>query len=522
MGAWAAIRAGIDRYQAQAAYEAAEFKAAYEGIGTGQDSRQRRAAPIEFAGEESQLSGYQRHQAVARGRDLHRNFGQVQAWEWQFALNVIGTGPKIRFHTDDERWNEVTARWFNRIWAATCDGKTAIGARRGRRHLSALNRLELCTVLREGDVLCYFDRLGVMGGAGAEGQVHYFESDHIVGIQKFSQHQQQIQDHLQMSGKPRQSEGVITDEWGRPYGYIVTPKAGQIEVPYSDATILPHQDSTLLHCPWRVNQLRGVAPMLTVAGDLEDIRDFRGAVLMRARQQANLGIIVKCKNAIRKAISRSDAGETATETAVTDTDAAAYKNYRNVEKWVRGAIAYVNPEDDVSGLQLSGDSPEFSAMSEDVVNRSGYSLGLSRLHAGGKADASYSASMAEHNMGMLTWEHWRKWIERESLDWKAYKAIEWAIDTKKRPPVEGWSNFSWTGWPKSRGINPDREAKARATDLSTGVTDYSQLLGPDWKKHFDSLGEQIEYARGRNIPLSLLAAEMSATNGDDRNGDAGE
>jgi len=124
-------------------------------------------------------------------------------------------------------------------------------------------------------------------------------------------------------------------------------------------------------------------------------------------------------------------------------------------------------------------------------------------------------------MGMLTWEHWRKWIERESLDWKAYKAVEWAIDTGKRPAVDGWPDFSWTGWPKSRGINPDREAKARATDLSTGVTDYSQLLGPDWKKHFDSLGEQIEYARSKNIPLSLLAAEM-ANDGETRDGDAGE
>ena len=514
MGVISAIRAGISRYQAQAAYEAKQFQAAYEGVGAGTGGRQRRAAPIEFDGEESQLRGYQRHQAVARGRDLHRNFGQVQAWEWQFALNVIGTGPKIRFHTADERWNEVTARWFNRIWAATCDGKTAIGARRGRRHLSALTRLELCTVLREGDVLCFFDREGIMGGAGAEGQVHYFEADHIVGIQKFSAHRGAIEDQLQMPGPAQQSEGVITDQWGRPYGYIVTPEAGQIEVPYSKATILPHQNATLLHSPWRVNQLRGVAPMLTVAGDLEDIRDFRGSVLMRARQQANLGLIIKCKNAVRKAISRSDAGETATETAVTDTDAAAYTNYRNVEKWVRGAIAYVNPDDEITPMQLSGDSPEYTALSEDTINRSGYSLGLSRLHAGGKADASYSASMAEHNMGMLTWEHWRKWIERESLDWKAYKAIDWAIATGKRPAVDGWANFSWQGWPKSRGINPDREAKARATDLATGVTDYAQLLGPDWKKHFDSFSEQLDYARERNIPLALLASAMNEPQGD--------
>lgn len=144
-------------------------------------------------------------------------------------------------------------------------------------------------------------------------------------------------------------------------------------------------------------------------------------------------------------------------------------------------------------------------MTQSVQTSAGFGLGLSRLHTTGKADASYSASRAEGNLDESTFERWQVFMERHSLDWKANKALGWAIDTGQLPPVAGWTKYSWTGWPQQRSLNPAQEATAKATNLANGTTDYSEILGAAWREKFDALAEQLDYARQKGIPLAMLA-----------------
>jgi len=42
--------------------------------------------------------------------------------------------------------------------------------------------------------------------------------------------------------------------------------------------------------------------------------------------------------------------------------------------------------------------------------------------------------------------------------------------------------------------------------LQNGTTDYGELIGPDWRDHFDALAEQYEYAMSKGLPLSAFGA----------------
>jgi len=51
---------------------------------------------------------------------------------------------------------------------------------------------------------------------------------------------------------------------------------------------------------------------------------------------------------------------------------------------------------------------------------------------------------------------------------------------------------------------------AVAQAIKNGTSDWSQEIGPDWRAHFDTLAEQIAYAREKGIPLSNLETKAGA------------
>lgn len=67
-------------------------------------------------------------------------------------------------------------------------------------------------------------------------------------------------------------------------------------------------------------------------------------------------------------------------------------------------------------------------------------------------------------------------------------------------------------------VDESREEAAIQNAIKNGTTDYSKLLGPDWKTALTALSEQLEFARTLNIPLSAFetkaggATETSAGN----------
>jgi hypothetical protein len=216
--------------------------------------------------------------------------------------------------------------------------------------------------------------------------------------------------------------------------------------------------------------------------------------------QSYLALMVKRKDSDMAAIGRQDSGETTAGVKVTDTALTTRRQYKNYERLSRGAIEYMEPDEEVSSLSLPGDLVDAEALYRLVVVAAGFSMGLTRLFSVGQADASYSASRAEGNLAERAFEAEQKWVERYLLDWEVGQAIPWAISAGALPPNTEWPTaHSWHGWPTLAALDPAKEAEALRTLLAIGATDYAEILGPDWPEKLAALGAQIKHSRDNGV-----------------------
>lgn len=481
----------------RAKLEALRLTQTYRAVDDSHNRKKRSAPAIEFKGEDEQLTGHGRLKSIAKARDVRRNYGAAKAQENQTWLNVVGTCPKVIAHLDDETQSEEWSGWFNGWFAKHCDG-------RGELHLGDQARLTLSSVKRDGDILCYFDSNGAI--PNAEGTLWYWEADQLPELPEkdFKTHEKEIRQRLAIpdSTEIKQSDGLITDDYGRAIGYIVSKDRGcygKYVAKYNDVTLLPFEDSRLLINPWRINQKRGVSDTIEIANLWQDLERFTEALVQRSIVQSYLALEVRKKDGIvegRGNITSTENPNGTPTIASDDLDGAA--RYKNFEKLSMNAIEYGSQGDEIISHQLAGDLPDAQQLIDFMLNSGGWSQGLSRMYATGRADASYSASMAESNMTWAMFEWWQKWDERYYFDWVADKAFGWATRTGRvtPAPVSQWmDNYSWHNWPTRRAINPMQEANARKVDLETGAINYENIHGPYWKKVLAKLGEQIKWSR---------------------------
>jgi len=123
-----------------------------------------------------------------------------------------------------------------------------------------------------------------------------------------------------------------------------------------------------------------------------------------------------------------------------------------------------------------------------------------------RADSSYTAFRGDM---IMTWAGafypMQKLLERTFADHVAVKALTWGQRKGFVPMLPaGWEqSLSWQ-WPRMAEVDTAKQQTAIAQAIKNGVTDWSQLIGPDWMQHFDALAQQIEYARAKGIPLSNM------------------
>ena len=140
------------------------------------NSKLRRVPSPEYQNEENILTAYKRGQAVAMGRDLQRNYSAVATALNQFALNVVGKGPKIRLKSaKNPEWAKAAASWFNGTWAKSCDLRDDL-------HYGEMLALAETGLKREGDMLEVFDDFGLIPGEPASGKLLWYEADQFVEI----------------------------------------------------------------------------------------------------------------------------------------------------------------------------------------------------------------------------------------------------------------------------------------------------------------------------------------------------
>ncbi len=474
------------------------IKARYDVL---ESNKLRRTPRVETSGEggAGQFDMMKRLQGVNIGRDLERNYSPAKGIIHQFRMNVVGSLGKIQVNCEG---GDEAAAWFNEVWAKDCDFRDSL-------HWSTVLQNVVASVLREGDVLAVFDD----GAIEDSGKLLTWEADQIVPVSD------DVLKAKGMSGMV-QDNGIVRDKWGRVLGYISTGKRGvQVVASADDATFWKRDQARLVRNPWRLNQGRGVPTIISAAASFLDVYEMLSRELMSAKKAASQYAYVHRENAVDDWDNPGSApaglpendGKTpetvATEGANTTT--RGERNFEALEAFAGGFVDYGQPNDKVEFAPVERPNANMIGFIESVNCHAGAAFGLARAYALLRADTSYTAFRGDM---IMSWQGafypTQKWIEREFADVTGVNALRWAQRKKifKALPAAWERALSWT-WPTMPEVNELDAQNAIAAALKNGATDYSRLLGPDWRKRLDGLAEQLDVIRKLNIPAGILESK---------------
>ena len=501
--------------KAQLAAELATWKGRAQNIRAEYDvlksNKLRRTPAAEHKDEAGIYTPQKRGKGTNLGRDLERNYSSARGIIHQFRTCVVGSLGKLQVNAEG---GEAASAWFNGVWAKDCDFRDA-------QHWSTVCQNVVAAIMREGDLLAVFDDDLI----DDTGKLLFWESDQVLPCsddlfkRKFPQ-EGNVQD-----------SGIARDKWGRVLGYTCTGKRGLSSIDNeADLQVWMRGNAIMPRDPWRMNQGRGVPPMLTAAASLLDLYEMLARELQSAKKAASDYAYVKRKDAVDNwdspgstpamlpENSGKDASTVATETGGGAT--APARNYESLEAFTGGYMDYGQPEDEVTIYDPKRPNVNMAAFIEAVLCQAGAAFGMARAYSLLRADTSYTAFRGDM---IMTWQGafypMQKWLERCFADWVAVNALRWA---QRRGMIEnlaaGWEmSLSWR-WPKMPEVQADTAQTAIAAAIKNGTTDYSQEIGPDWRNRFDALAEQIAYAREKGIPLAAM--EMKS-GGQSTSADAG-
>lgn len=466
-------------------------------------NKHRRTPKRETAGEGVIYDPSKRSYGVNIGRDLERNYSPARGILHQFRMNVAGSLGKIQINTAG---GEEAASWFNGTWAKDCDYRDGM-------HWSEVCQNIVAAVLREGDLCCVFDD----GMIEDSGKLLFWEADQIVPVS----------DSIANAKFPGsiQDGGIIRNKWGKILAYAVTGKRGQVSITdEKDVTFFPADVAILPRNPWRLSQGRGVPTIITAASSLLDVYEMLMRELQTAKKAATQYAFVKRDEsvmdwdnpaAVPTGLPEND-GKSATTTGAEGANSATNpeaRNFEALESFTGGYTDYGDSKDSIEYPPVDRPNNNMIQFIESVQCHAGAAFGMARAYTLMRADSSYTSFRGDM---IMTWASaflpMQKWLERRVADWVGIKAIKWAIGKgmiKALP--EGWEkSISWT-WPTMPEVNQVDAENAIALGLKNGTTDYSQLLGPDWRKRLEGLAEQIEVIRSLGIPLSVLEMKSGGT-----------
>jgi capsid protein len=472
----------------------------------------RRTPRNETTGEAGIYTPSKRAKGSNIGRDLERNYSSARGILHQFRMNVVGPLGKLQVNVPG---GEEAGAWFNGVWAKDCDYRDA-------QHWSTVCQNVVAAIMREGDMLAVFDD----GLIDDSGKLLFWESDQIAPCSEAL-----FKAKFPTDGNVNDG-GIVRDKWGRVLAYTCTGKRGLASIDSeSDLTVWQRDNAVMPRDPWRLNQGRGVPPMLTAAASFLDLYEMLSRELQTAKKAAGDYAHVIRKDAVddwdspgtKPELLPENSGKSAA-TVATETGGGATapaRNYESLEAFTGGYTDYGQPGDEVNIHDAKRPNVHMTEFIEAVLCHAGAAFGLARAYACLRADTSYTAFRGDM---IMSWQGafypMQKWLERCFADWVAVKALTWGMrrGAIKTLPA-GWErSLSWR-WPRMPEVQVDTAQNAIALALKNGTTDFSQEIGPDWREHFDALAAQLEYARSKGIPLGVMEMKSGgAANGKDNSG----
>ena len=498
----------------------------------GPDIVNRPYATAETEGELQSLPASERNRLISLARNTARNSEHLEGILNQLANNVIGdVGGKAIFAFPDAYKNQ--AEKIHRAFASWASEAEYFDDS----NLQALLRLILRTLYIGGDMALVFDNRVTRGDSG---QIIAFEPDCIGNLAEgdfkryfpsYTQHQGIVKD---ANGKTvgvicswsqrGQSEYRLFDEDGRRAAWVLLKRSGER---WDDSPF------TMLRNFARINQMRGCSPLWTGLGTIADGSALQGYEVQASKRNAQvMGQVIQGE-------AETGEGELAAEL---DPDQTAPLNVDEDDLTQEAAVEEAEEQqrlnlDDLSGkggliwdLMPPGVKAEIFDTKHPNTNlvefsrwlHSGaaYATGLTSLFAIGKADASYSAAMAEMILAQTQFRVEFHRLECGFLDWAL---ANWSRRAQARGEIptddqlpEDWRRtcVKWQR-PPERALNPVDEQNAVALGLKNLTRNYHETLGPDWKRKLLETAEEIKFATENGIPdprLQTVSGEIIGAN----------
>jgi capsid protein len=466
-----------------------------------ESNRARRQAQAEYLEEGGIYDMTRRLKGCNLGRDLERNYSPARGIMHQFRVNVVGEYGKLRVNVPNG--DEATG-WFNEVWAKDCDYRDDCD-------WSTMLQNVLASVIREGDMLAVVDD-EITGDDS--GKLLTWEADQIAPL---SDSAFRAAAYIGRSDKDKQDNGLIRNPWGKVLAYVTSGKRGMAVIDkVEDATIYARGLARLVKNPWRLNQGRGVPSLITPATNFIDLYEILASELLTAKRAAKQYAFVKREDAVTDWDSPATGAEflpenddktagTVAKEGANETTKTGAKNYERLETFTGGLTDYLAPKDTVEFAKIDRPNSQLAAFMDAVNGQAGAALGLAHAYTVMAAQGSYTAFRGDMIMSWVTFYWLQKVMERTVADWVAVRVLRWAQRKKAIAALPaGWERaLSWQ-WPKMPEVNELDAQNAIAAALKNGTTDYSELLGPDWRKRLQDYSEMCDFIRSVNLPLKVL------------------
>lgn len=489
--------ARLEWERARYALAARHLTALYDGA---ESSHRRRTAAVERTDDDGVLTLTRRLTGVAQTRDLARNYSNAKGMLHQFAVNVVGTLGKLQVNLIGDEAVEAR-RYFNETWAKGCDA-------RDDNHWSDLLQCFVTGVLREGDVGIAIDD----GWLDDTGQLWAWEADQFCNVEEGEFRSRFPEGHTQQ-------QGVVRDRLGRIVGYYVTGKHGAASCKADEATFFSRSNMRLLKRPWRVNQGRGIADMLTAVNDMFDLYDARARELQTMKTAAALAGYTKRTDAVTDfdaplgglGLLPENTGQTPSEIHSQESQGGSGKNYERFEALTGGVWEYLDKGDDVVFPDFDRPSPNMEEFHDFVLSSAGASMGLARAYARMRADSSYTSFRGDMIMSWATFYAMQKWLERRCCDWVAQKVLARAQKRGDIPTLPaGWErSLSWQ-WPSMPEVDEAAIETAIERGQRNGTRTLSDTVGPAWAEKIAQLGRERQAAIAAGVTLPTMTTVSGA------------
>ena len=430
-------------------------------------SNKKRKQPSFHRQEENvNLSEIERLKAITLCRELLQNSTIAATMHRSMLQNIVGTGAKVKFHFDDRKTSKKWEDHFNKRFAKKADFRRNF-------NFNEIQKLVLSALLTDGDILIYW----------REDSIQIFEANQIKNASD-----------LELKDGFIQKDGLILDEDGRVVSYVVTQNKSAQEVKKKEATILAAEDCTLVANKNHYSNYRGTPLLLTLAANIQDIKEILEAELASAKAASNFAVAITKEDASEVGFSRTTEGEDG------ELDEDEEIGIPNWERMFGPKMAYLEKGEGIEVVENKRPNAQINDFAKINITQAGGSIGLPSHLAQNKTENSFSAARQELNQAINNFLVWQKKLEREFLDFVVIKEFTKRIKDGDFNNEEDWDiKFSFIHV-KQKSIDEQKEVNTLAKKLAMGRTTLAQE-DPNWRENLEQMAEEKNFSENLGLRL---------------------